>query len=83
MCTTGICGAFSDNISLAGLRARELPKRFKLDVAIQPSTLRVVVSLNGEELDGLSWSFDETTNEVVFNQAPPEGSRIDISYLGL
>ncbi|NBY19082.1 hypothetical protein EBQ74_02275 [bacterium] len=81
--SSGICGAFSDNISLAGLRARELPKRFKLDVAIQPSTLRVVVSLNGEELDGLSWSFDETTNEVVFNQAPPEGSRIDISYLGL
>lgn len=78
---SGICGSFSENISLEGLRIRELPRKFKLDVAIQESTLRVVVSLEGQELSGLSWTFDTNNNEVVFAEAPPEGSRIDITYL--
>lgn len=80
--SSGICGSFSQNISLEGLRAKELPRRFKVDVAIQEDTLRVIVTLGGVEVSGLSWTFDEINNEIVFSEPPPEGSRIDISYLG-
>ncbi len=77
----GICGAFSEKISLNGLRVNELPRRFKLDVPIQENTLRVVVSLNGEEIQGITWTFDSATQEIIFNETPPEGSRIDVTYL--
>jgi hypothetical protein len=79
--TGGICGAFSQKISLDGLRLKQLPNRFKIDVPIQENTLKVIVSLNGVELNDLTWTFDSSTNEVVFNEAPPEGSRIDVTYL--
>jgi hypothetical protein len=79
--TAGICGSFSQRISLDGLKLRQLPSRFKLDVEIQESSLRVFVSLNGSELSGITWSYEKTTNEIVFSEPPPEGSQIDVTYL--
>ena len=79
--TGGICGSFSQKISLDGLRLKQLPKRFKIDVPIQENTLKVVVSLNGVEITDLTWVFDSSSNEIVFDEAPPEGARIDVTYL--
>jgi hypothetical protein len=79
--TGGICGSFSQKISLDGLRLKQLPKRFKIDVPIQENTLKVVVSLNGVEITNLTWVFDSSSNEIVFDEAPPEGARIDVTYL--
>jgi len=78
---SGICGEFSRNISLEGLRVKELPKRFKIEASIRENSLQVSVSINGQEVSGLDWTFDSATNEIVFSKAPPEGSRIDITYL--
>lgn len=79
--TGNICSAFSSGISLDGLKLRQLPSRFKLDATIRENTLKVYVSLNGSAVEGITWSFDSTTNEIVFSEAPPEGSRIDVTYL--
>lgn len=79
--TGNICGTFSQKISLDGLKLRQLPSRFKLDATIQESSLKVYVSLNGQPVEGLTWSFDKTTNEIVFSEAPPEGSQINVTYL--
>lgn len=79
--TSNVCSSFSQNISLNGLRVSELSKRFKIEVPIQESTLRVTVSLNGEILSSINWTYEGATNEVVFAEAPPEGSRIDINFL--
>lgn len=79
--TGGICGSFSQKISLNGLKLRQLPSRFKLDVEVQESSLRVVVTLNGSEISGINWTYDTTTNEIVFSEAPPEGSQIDVTYV--
>ncbi|MSP18807.1 MAG: hypothetical protein EXR74_04475 [Bdellovibrionales bacterium] len=79
--TSNVCGSFSQSISLNGLRVSELSKRFKIEVPIQESTLRVTVSLNGQVLSSINWTYEVATNEVVFTEPPPEGSRIDINFL--
>ena len=79
--TGNICGTFSQKISLNGLKLKSLSNRFKLDDTIQESSLKVYVSLNGQPVEGLTWSFEPSSNEIVFSEAPPEGSRIDVTYL--
>ena len=79
--TGNICGAFSQQISLDGLKLKTLGKTFKLDSVPNPSSLQVAVSLNGSPVSNLTWTYDATNNEIVFNQAPPEGSEIDITFL--
>ncbi|NBV50100.1 hypothetical protein EBR03_04180 [bacterium] len=77
--TADLCSQFSTSIQLNGLRLKALSKRFKLETPVaDPSKLRVtVVSVNNQTLD-LDWTYDASTNEVVFSEAPPEGSSIQI-----
>ncbi|MFM8269619.1 MAG: hypothetical protein ACKN9V_05460, partial [Pseudomonadota bacterium] len=72
--TADLCSSFSSKIDLSGLRLKALPTRFKVEGGVSnASLLRVVVtSKDGQSLN-IPWSFDASTNEVVFSTAPPEG----------
>lgn len=76
-----ICGAFSQQISLDGLKLKTLSNRFKLSSSVNPASLQVSVSYNGEIITHLTWTYDDSTQEIVFSEAPPEGSEIFVSYL--
>jgi hypothetical protein len=79
--TGDICGSFSQQISLDGLKIKTLPSTFQLSSTPQVSSLQVDVSLSGQEVTNLTWTYDTANNQIVFNQAPPEGSYINITYL--
>ncbi|NBX77033.1 MAG: hypothetical protein EBQ92_10800 [Proteobacteria bacterium] len=74
-----LCSSFSSRIDLSGLRLKTLATRFRVDQTVSnPSLLRVsITSRTGESLN-IAWTFDATTNEVVFSTAPPEGASIQI-----
>jgi hypothetical protein len=78
--TADLCGSFSGKIDLTGLRLKELPHAFPLQMTVKPSTLIVSVSLHGNEVNA-PWTYDAATNQIVFASAPPEGSTIQVSYL--
>lgn len=77
--TANLCSDFADKINLSGLRLKTLPSRFKLETKVtNPSNIRVLVTDKDGRSLTIGWSFDLATNEVVFVQAPPEGSAIQI-----
>lgn len=78
--TADLCGSFSSLIDLSGLRQLELPKRFKLAKVPNPSSLVVSVVPKGGDRVEAPFSFDTSTNEVVFAIAPPEGSSITVTF---
>jgi len=76
-----LCGEFSSLVDLSGLRQLELPKRFQMKLTPIPSSLHVsVYSPTGEQYTDVAFSFDEATNEIVFDTAPPEGARISVTF---
>lgn len=77
--TTDLCGSFSEKIDLSGLRLKNLPVRFKLNATPQKNSIRVAI-VKGIESFEVPWTFDETSNEVVFQHAPPEGTTVQITY---
>jgi len=74
-----LCSSFSSKIDLSGLRLKSLPTRFKVEQNVSnPSLLQIsVTSSSGESLN-IPWTFDASTNEIVFRTAPPEGASIQI-----
>ncbi len=78
--TADLCGPFSSLIDLSGLRLKELPRIFPLNAKANPSTLSVKVEKNNQTLS-IPWKYDESTQSIVFETAPPEASQINISYL--
>ena len=77
--TADLCANFSEKIDLTGLRLKSLPSRFVLEKKAQLGTFLVDVFRGTEHFD-LKWSFNESTNEIVFETAPPEGSTIQVTY---
>lgn len=75
-----LCAPFASNIDLTGLRLIELPRRFRLEGKPDPSTLKVYLTRDGQVLSDIPFVFNTTTNEIVFDVAPPEGCRIEIAY---
>ncbi len=79
--TGTLCQAFSAGIDITGLKMKEPSKRFALESEPKLDTLKVsVFKANSNEIFDIKWNYDETTNEIVFDVAPPEGSNIRISY---
>jgi len=79
---TGVlCQSFANNIDITGLKMKEPSKRFALKKTPKVDTLKVSVFQRGTDtLFDIKWSYDATTNEIVFDVAPPEGSNIRINY---
>lgn len=79
--TGDLCGSWSSNVDLTGLRLSDLPKSFALEqVPANPSGMQVTVSQNGTQITNLTWTYDATNNAIVFNAAPPEGSTIAVTF---
>lgn len=80
--TADLCQSFSDKIDISGLRLKELPKRFPLSKTPQPDTITVTVvrKATGETYPDLKWSYVASTNEIVFEQTPPEGTSVVVTY---
>lgn len=74
-----LCGSFAGAIDLTGLRLTNEKTRFLLEQKANPTTVSVTV-FRGEERFDLPWHFDEFTNEVVFQSAPPMGATIQVTY---
>lgn len=77
--TADLCGSFASQIDLSGLALRDLPKRFLLDVKPRVDSIAVSVSVNGSRVEA-PWSYDQATNEIVFETAPPEGATINVTF---
>ena len=80
--TADLCSSFANLIDLSGLKLQQLPRRFRLDAAARPDSVKVGVSKDsGKESFSLTWHYDATTQEVVFDVTPPEGTTITVTYL--
>jgi hypothetical protein len=79
--TADLCSDFSSQVDLSGLQLTSLPSSFTLEqTPTSPSSVTVTVSQNGQPVSGLTWNFDSADNAVVFNQPPPQGSTIQVSF---
>lgn len=78
--TGDVCGSWSSQIDLSGLRLRELPKRFKLTKVPKDDSLRVSIVSPSRGYETFPFKYDATTNEVYFDTAPPEGSTVTCTY---
>lgn len=79
--TADLCGQFSSNIDLNGLRLLTPKKEFPLTGKPLPSTLKVrVIDASGNEVDPGVWKYEIFRNVVVFDVAPPESSTILVTY---
>ncbi len=76
LCTAG----FQSQFNLNGLQLKTLPKTFALQGSPDPKTLKVAVTLNGEEVTGQTWSYDASSRTLTFDQTPPEGCLISVNY---
>lgn len=81
--TGDICGNFADKISLEGLRLKVLPNRFKLDKQAKPESISVSLLLANGDVVSVAFHYEAASNEIVFDQTPPEGATIQVSYLPL
>lgn len=78
--TADLCSPFASTIDLTGLRLTELPRRFRLEGKADPASIQITFSLNGQQVSGPSFIFDPSTNEIIFDVAPPEGVTIQVTY---
>ncbi len=78
--TGDLCGNFSDQIDVTGLRLEELKDRFTLNF---PNNTDMVVKffMNGVEVSGPPYTFETATSELVFASTPPEGMTIEVTYV--
>ncbi|MBI4404565.1 MAG: hypothetical protein HY537_10410 [Deltaproteobacteria bacterium] len=77
--TADLCEPFANKIDLNGLSFGSPKMRFKLDQKPNKNSIIVKVSI-GDKAFETKWKFDEQTNEIVFEIAPPEGSTIEVNY---
>lgn len=79
--TANLCGSFADDINLDGLRLEKLKTRFTLDQVPDERTLRVSVLMDGTSIETPPYRYESSTNEIIFEVAPIEGSTISVTYL--
>lgn len=79
--TADICESFSNMISLDGLRLKTIPNRFKLEKRAKPGSITIAIRTFDGSSVSAKFHYDESTNEIVFDETPPEGSTIQVSYL--
>jgi len=77
---TDLCKPFASLIDLSGLRLQALPRVFHLTDTPRPDSIQVVVALNGQDVTG-PWFYDVSENMIVFQEAPPEGSTIQVTFV--
>lgn len=76
-----LCSSFSSLISLDGLKLKTLPKAFRLSNNANGASLRVTVTAaNGDNVE-IAWTYNTATNEIVFQDTPPAGSSIQVTFL--
>lgn len=79
--TADLCGQFSSNIDLNGLRLLVPKKEFPLTGKPLLTTLKVrIIDQFGREADPGVWNYDSVKNTIVFDVAPPESSQILVTY---
>jgi hypothetical protein len=79
--TADLCSDFSSQIDLSGLQLTTLPSSFTLEqTPTNPSSVSVTISQDGQTVTGLTWTFNAATNAIVFNEPPPEGSTIQVTF---
>lgn len=78
-----ICSSWSNTIDLSGLRLKTLPKTFTLANPAVPESVKVSVIGSSGTYENIPFKYDEVTNEIKFDTAPPEGSTILVTYHAL
>lgn len=78
--TADICESWAPSVNLSGLKLSSLNRRFRLSSPTTQEAISVSVSLRNGGTVEIAWSFDASTNEIVFALAPPEGASIAITY---
>jgi hypothetical protein len=75
-----ICGNWGNALNNIGLNSFGLKRQFPLSSAPVPQT--IAVSVNGNPVSMPAWSYDSSSNSVVFDQgsAPPAGATITVTY---
>ena len=78
--TADLCGSFSDNIDLGGLKFKTLPRRFLLSKEPIASSIQVSVFDKTQSYPNITWNYDASTNNIVFDSAPPQGATIQVTF---
>lgn len=76
-----LCAAgFAQALNLTGIQLLTLPKRFALMGFPDPTKIQVTITKNGSIVTGFTWHYEIATREIVFDDTPPQGSRITVIY---
>lgn len=75
-----LCAAFASLIRLEGLKLKELPKRFRLKGKPRPETIRVSLVRGDVPVPVGPWTYDISTNEIVFRDTPPAGTTLYVTF---
>jgi hypothetical protein len=76
-----LCGTFANSIDLSGIKLKEPKTRFKLSKKPRTSVITVsVVRADGSRVEDASFVYDSSLNEIVFTNAPEEGTSIQVTY---
>lgn len=79
--TADLCSTnFQAQFDLTGLQLKTLPKIFPLQGSPDPATLKVDITFNGQPVTGQTWTYDASIRSLVFDQTPPEGVSIVVTY---
>lgn len=73
-----ICSSWANTLANIGQAAFGLRQRFFLS-RIADTSAAIEVRIDGVP-QMMGWTYDPADNSVFFNQAPPEGSRIEIEF---
>jgi len=80
--TADLCGSFSSQIDLTGLQMKQLPSSFTLQQTPEPTSILITVFFAGTgETVNTSWTYNASSNQIVFASAPPEGSTIEVTFI--
>jgi hypothetical protein len=76
-----LCGSFGSTIDLTGLQLTTLPTSFALSGTPDPSSITISIFDSANNSYPVpSYTYDSSTNSVVFATAPPAGTTIEINY---
>jgi hypothetical protein len=78
--TADLCGDFASQIDLSGIQLTQLPTSFLLNGTPQSDSISVSVYDTTQTYSNLSWTYNSSTNSIVFATAPPEGVTIQVTY---
>lgn len=76
-----LCGSFGSTIDLTGLQLGTPQTTFALSQTPQQSTITIsIFDSSNNSYPVPSWTYDASTNSIVFSTAPPAGTTIEITY---